>query len=258
MKPKGIVFFDLDGTLLNEHSQVSKETRQAIVQLKENNILPVICSGRTYTELEEIGRAAEIDSFIAMNGQHSKVKGDVLYAHSLDKKLIEKVIEAVNEKNDNLTFINSSGTHLLKDSEMARKSYEFLKMPYPKIDPHYYQKNEVNMLLIITDRHDDFYQQAFPELNLYRNNPYSIDTIHKNYSKGTGVKEFLEALNFKDVKTYGFGDGLNDLALLSSCHEKIAMENAKEQLKKIATFITKSNRENGIVYALNHYRLIGR
>lgn len=41
-----IVFFDLDGTLLNEDKQVPQDTIQAIAELKANGIEPVIATGR--------------------------------------------------------------------------------------------------------------------------------------------------------------------------------------------------------------------
>jgi HAD superfamily hydrolase (TIGR01484 family) len=49
---KALVFFDLDGTLLDTQSKISKENQQAIQALRQNNILPLIASGRSPQEIK--------------------------------------------------------------------------------------------------------------------------------------------------------------------------------------------------------------
>ena len=47
-----------------------------------------------------------------------------------------------------------------------------------------------------------------------------------------------------------FGDYLNDLEMMSSAYHSYAMENAHDDLKKVARFRTKSNDESGVVHAI--------
>lgn len=54
MKPKALVFFDLDGTLLNAKSDVGEEVIKAIQQLKNYNIVPFIATGRSNNEIKSI------------------------------------------------------------------------------------------------------------------------------------------------------------------------------------------------------------
>ncbi|BDP90864.1 hypothetical protein EfmGK923_10370 [Enterococcus faecium] len=44
---RAITFFDLDGTLLDAKSKITPEVAKAMNALKENNVLPVIATGRT-------------------------------------------------------------------------------------------------------------------------------------------------------------------------------------------------------------------
>ncbi|MET1239649.1 HAD hydrolase family protein, partial [Enterococcus faecalis] len=46
-KMKAITFFDLDGTLLDGTSQITPEITAAVAALKDNQILPLIATGRT-------------------------------------------------------------------------------------------------------------------------------------------------------------------------------------------------------------------
>ena len=44
-----LVFFDIDGTLLDSEMQVPESTMQALHRLKENGHKIAICSGRPYS-----------------------------------------------------------------------------------------------------------------------------------------------------------------------------------------------------------------
>ena len=52
-----------------------------------------------------------------------------------------------------------------------------------------------------------------------------------------------------------FGDYLNDLEMMVSAYHSYAMENAHDDLKKVARFRAKSNDENGVVQAIKSVAL---
>ncbi len=68
MTYKGLVFFDLDGTLLDDKSQVSADNKRALDQLRQNGYLPIIATGRSIAELGDVLEQAEISSVVMMNG----------------------------------------------------------------------------------------------------------------------------------------------------------------------------------------------
>ena len=51
------------------------------------------------------------------------------------------------------------------------------------------------------------------------------------------------------------GDGLNDIPMLKYAGLGIAMENAYEEVKKIANDITLSNEQDGVAYSIEKYIL---
>ena len=50
-----------------------------------------------------------------------------------------------------------------------------------------------------------------------------------------------------------FGDGHNDISMMRQAPISIAMGNAIDEVKEVATYITKSNQEDGIEYACKHF-----
>lgn len=253
---KATAFFDLDGTLLDDKSQVRPEIKEAMTQLKENNILPVIATGRTEVEVAAIMKEANIDSDIIMNGAFIRVAGDIIFSDVYDKELIKEVYDAVKENNDVISFYNEKEIWCNAHNEFLLGAYDFIHTPVPPIDPEGYLTKPVNMLLVLGQDNDTYYTSQFPQLNFYRNTPFSLDTVKKTVSKGNAVKILQEKLQLTDIPSYAFGDGPNDLALFEACDIKIAMGNAVDVLKEKADFITKKNTEGGIVHALKHFELI--
>ena len=97
LEPNALVFFDLDGTLLNQHSQVNPEVASAIHQLRENGSMPIIATGRTNIEVDEIMEMTGINSIVSMNGQHVTFDGEEVYASVLETAVLDRLKEATNE-----------------------------------------------------------------------------------------------------------------------------------------------------------------
>ena len=53
------------------------------------------------------------------------------------------------------------------------------------------------------------------------------------------------------------GDGFNDVSMIKYAGLGVAMENAKEQVKEVADFITKSNEDDGVAYVIEKFILGG-
>jgi Cof subfamily protein (haloacid dehalogenase superfamily) len=256
MDYKALAFFDLDGTLLDEHSQITPEIAEAMQRLRKNDVLPIIATGRTETEVLAIREAAGITSNIVMNGAFIRIDGKEVFSDTLDKDLCARMMTAVRAHGDELSYYNENGFWATGHNDEMINAYKYVRSPLPEIDPLRYEKDRINMMLVLGIANETFYKEQFPELTFYRNTPFSIDVVKNGISKGTGIKKLVDLLDLKDVPTFGFGDGSNDFAMLEACDHKIAMGNALQELKEIADFVTHKNTEGGIVHALNHYGLI--
>ena len=85
---KHAVFFDIDGTLLDEHMQIPKSAITAIRKLRDNGDFAFLCSGRTrvniYTKelLEDIG----FDGIIAGCGTHIEYHGSDVFEKTIPQE----------------------------------------------------------------------------------------------------------------------------------------------------------------------------
>ncbi|ALS00537.1 HAD family hydrolase [Enterococcus silesiacus] len=253
---QAVAFFDLDGTLLNDKSQITSEITKAISSLKANNVLPMIATGRTVVEIEHIMKDSGIDSAIVMNGQFIQVEGKKVYSDEFTYDECLKMYEHVKSLGHEISYYNDQQIWCSGHSEILANAYAFIHSDVPVIDHSSLKDKTINMMLVLSEDGDEHYLKHFPEMTFYRNGPYSIDTVRKGVSKGSGVKNLFKALDLPTVPTFAFGDGINDLALFEACDNKIAMGNARNELKERASFITKKNTDGGIVHALKHFDLM--
>ena len=256
--PKALVFFDLDGTLLNNKSEVDQEVTLALETLKENGGVPFIATGRSPLEIQHVLDTTPIESFITLNGQYIMYEGKEIYRSQMPKELLIRLKEAADDLDLAVSFYTSDKIRVTYTSQEVERAYNFLHAKAPAVDAAIHLNEEVLMALILTTDTsiDDQFREKFPELSFYRNTPFSIDVITKGNSKATGIQELVKLMQFDNIPTYAFGDGPNDLEMVSHADYGVAMANGIDVLKNTADYITSSHVEGGIIEGLEFYDLI--
>ena len=74
-----------------------------------------------------------------------------------------------------------------------------------------------------------------------------VDVMRPGVSKGRAMQMLQQLKGLTPEDCMAFGDYLNDLELLESVSESYAMENALEELKRVAKYIAPGNDENGVM-----------
>lgn len=259
-KCAGVIFFDLDGTLLNSNSKISESNLALLEQLTEKNYLAVIASGRSPIEIEEITKGTAINSYVSLNGQYVVIEGEVFASHVIETALIEEVLAFAEELGHPVSCYTPYEYRINFIDEATKKLYELDNAPLPKVDSKFYQSNDINMLYLFSDemKHDELLIEKFNEkLTFYRDSPYSMAIVNKNRSKKAGIIELLEKLELKDLtNTYAFGDGNNDISIFDVVTHSVAMGNANDTVKAAATFITHDHESDGIEFALKNLNVL--
>lgn len=254
----GVVFFDLDGTLLNNQSKLDSDVIEAIQALKNNNILPVICTGRSPHEIEYTKKMTDISTTITLNGSLVMDNTNVIYQRVIPTDLCESVINFANSYSESLVMFNKDKkASTIADSREIIESHKGIAEEVPAADPDFYKNNIVNMIVVYTTDAADKYQNKFSDLmKFYKTGLYSIDCVMKEESKKNGIKELIKQLNLTDVPTFAFGDGPNDIEMLDYVDHSIVMGNARKDIFEHGEFITTKNIDHGIVNGLKHFNLI--
>ncbi|MCG4281476.1 Cof-type HAD-IIB family hydrolase [Lacticaseibacillus saniviri] len=259
---KAATFFDLDGTLFDNDKQVPPENRQALAELKANNVLPVIATGRNHWEIAPMLEANHIDTLVGANGAYVWYKGEAIVKNVIDTDVLNRVTQVAKEDGLPIAFYNENTVAITMKNQMTQNNYKLVHQDQPREDPDFYQKGPVFMFLLFTPQKpieadmQAKYEKLFPELTFYRNSPYAIDVVNHGVTKATGIQALLKQPELAEATTYAFGDGNNDIPMLEFADYGVAMGNALPQVAAVAQFQTTSNLDGGIVNGLKHYHLI--
>lgn len=252
---KKLLFFDIDGTLLNSKKVLSLETRQAIEKARENGHEIAIATGRSPFFLKEISEDLGIDSFVSFNGQFVVYKGQAISKRPIPNKTLLKLSARAAEEDLPIVFLDEHRmTSATKYHEKIKISMDSLYYPMPEFEPERFKEQDVyQSLLYVTSENEKQYKKDFPELAFIRWHEFSTDVINADVSKAYGIEQFIKHTDFSLEDVIAFGDGLNDLEMLAFVAEKgvsVAMGNAIDEVKAVASFTTDHVDEDGLPKAM--------
>ena len=98
--------------------------------------------------------------------------------------------------------------------------------------------------------------KMFPALNVVRSASYLLEIMDKSVSKAVGIKILLSHYNFGVDDAVAFGDNYNDIEMLEYIPRSVAMGNAPDAVKKIASTVTDTNANSGIYTYLVKEKII--
>ncbi|MBB2480419.1 Cof-type HAD-IIB family hydrolase [Bacillus sp. APMAM] len=253
-----IVFFDIDGTLLDHDKKLPASTKEAIFELKENGVYVAIATGRAPFMFEHIRKDLEIESYVCFNGQYVVFENEVIYKNPLKTNLLESLVNISKSRQHPLVFLNEKTMKAnVQYDESIVTSMESLKLMKPEYDPDFYKDKEIyQSLLFCEEKDENYYRDHFPEILFIRWHELSMDVIPKGGSKAEGIKKMIERLGFNLSDVFAFGDGLNDIEMLSTVGTGVAMGNATDIVKQNADMITNDVAEDGIFNGLKKLHLI--
>lgn len=93
------------------------------------------------------------------------------------------------------------------------------------------------------------------DLSLTTSGNEKLEISHAAANKGNSLKMMADYFTIPLENTVAIGDSMNDYPMFQAAEMSIAMANAREQLKEISTYLTKSNTENGVAHAIKKYIL---
>lgn len=274
------VFFDIDGTLLNDNKRVEKATVLAIKNLKEQGILVGVATGRGPGFVQPFMDNLGLDFAVTYNGQYIFTRDKILYQNQLPKSLIYRVIRYAGDKKREISLGTASGlvgsgliemgtstfgqiVSRLVPQKLTKTVENSFKKIIRRIKPQNmdYLKTIMRepvfqIVLVATEGESQKLRDKFPQITITRSSPYSIDLISHGQSKIKGIERVGDIFDFDLDEVMAFGDSENDTEMLTGVGISVAMGNGQDELKSIADYTTDSNNRDGISKALAHHGLI--
>ncbi|MFC0189268.1 Cof-type HAD-IIB family hydrolase [Fictibacillus aquaticus] len=254
-----IVFFDIDGTLVNDEKKVPDSTKEALHKLRKNGIHTAIATGRGPFMFKDLRSELELDSFVSFNGSYVMFEDEVIHSTPLNTKVLEKLEKEAEQMGHPLVYLDHQGaTSNVEKHEIIEACTYNLMPSYPIHSPQYYKQNDVYQVLLFCQEKDELpYKDSYSDTyGFIRWHEHCLDVLPHGGSKAKGIDAFVDKLGVKRENIFAFGDALNDLEMLKAAGTGVAMGNGLSEAKEAADFVTKSVDEDGIYYGLKHLGLI--
>lgn len=270
-----LIATDMDGTFLNKKGAVSEKNRAAVQRAIEAGIIVVPASGRVLNTLpENITSLPGIKYLLTCNGAaiYEAGKKAPIYENLLTPNKVAEVIECLADL-DNITEVYINGESYYDEKYLARFGeyptmtdnfriyYTTIKNPVPDllsyIKAHEGGIEKMNIPWMKLEKREEALRRLKNVSGIAITHSFvdNIEVNREGVHKGDGLKGLCDVLHISPEEVMAFGDSYNDLEMLEFAGFPVAMENAIEPVKKIAKFITKSNDEDGVAYAIEKFCL---
>lgn len=253
-----IAFFDVDGTLLDYgKKEASLSTHRALKALQEKGIKLVISSGRAPFALPQF-KGIQFDATICYTGALVKAGDQVLFEKTIPAQEAKKLAHQVKRLGKPICF--SAKDHLFANFfDPTLEAYLQIAHQHclaaSDFDEQLNHSIYQGMIPLPIEKKAEILS-GIEEAEITGWWPEACDVIPKGNSKGIGVQKILDYFQIDKEEAIAFGDGDNDIEMMKEVALSIAMENGSQALKEQVDFITHSVQEDGIEYALRHFRII--
>ena len=263
---------DLDGTLLNSNAELTDFTVNTINSLIEKGMFFTYATAGTEYSAGNIIKRLNINvPCIVNNGAeiYDRQSGKYVRKADIPTDAVTTIINAFTENNVGMFMFKFKGekfgtcyTDNLNElmQEYVRSRRKTGQPLWKCSDLH--SENDGNVVYL-TSTGD--YEKLLPIERIaasiegldhvfyedtYTGKHY-LEIFSENASKANGLKFLREKYDFDKIVV--FGDNLNDLSMFKVADVKIAVKNAKEELKKFADFVIGSNDDDGVAKWLKNY-----
>lgn len=263
-----LIALDMDGTTLRSDHKPSTHTISILTRAVREGIAIVPATGRQLDILPpEIASVPGIDYAITSNGAavFNLNTGETLCSECIPMPLFSQAIQFVRQYNVYYDLYIHGKAYTTK-TLFAKLSPEIQERYLSIIDRRVNFVDDLDAFLLQSGFEAEKINIPFlpgsiipklwkeieqvEQLVLCASGFDNIEVNYKNATKGHALKTLAQSLNIAPEHIMAIGDSGNDIEMLKFAAVPIAMKNAVGDVKDIASFITKSNDEDGVAYAI--------
>ena len=249
-----LIASDMDGTLLNENSEVPPETYDLIVALREKGVHFAASSGRRYDRLcQFFAPVKDKMDFVASNGAQVYVDGRQIDREIYSHLAIKRLARTVNMfDNLHLALFDRTKSFLLDDEDKFVREVDkdlpnverIWELPEPQVNIlkasiYCDDGNVMDYAYVLSRELGDSFVFA-PSGNNW------IDAMQAGINKATGVEQIVDFYGIKPENVMAFGDSMNDYQIIRYVGCGCAMANGRAALRAVADRVIGYNTEQAV------------
>ncbi len=277
MKKISLIALDLDGTLLDSSLQISLENQQSIRNAIAQGVEVIIATGRSYhgIPIEQLASLG-IKYVITSNGAaiYKIPEKACIFEDNIPFETILPIVQKLSGFDillhifingqcysqtsklsiiDKLSCTDAFRTFLRTVGVQTDDLTEYLvsqRTPVQKGCITFYRDEDDN----VKDWEDVYtYLASQSMLKCVDGGVANLEFTNAKVSKAHALKVLADYLSVSMEETMACGDSENDLDIIEAAGIGVAMDNAADMVKASADFISLTNNQHGVAYAINHF-----
>ena len=262
-----IVASDLDGTLLAPNHQLSAYSKETLKALHEQGYTFVFATGRHHVDVASIRRTVGIPAYmITSNGARVHDQNDQeMHSQNVPEDLVQPVIDTIKTDPEILIHMYQNDDWLLnKDDEQLRDFHE--EFSYKLYDQDNAPTDGIAKIFFTHPAQDHEHLVTFEtklreqfgdRLNIAFSTPWCLEVMSAGVSKGDALKAVAESIGLTLENTIAFGDGMNDVEMLSMAGKGLVMGTSHEKVMKALpnNEVIGSNADDAVAHYLQDHLL---
>jgi Cof subfamily protein (haloacid dehalogenase superfamily) len=264
---------DLDGTLLNDGAQISKNNLEHIRYAKQSGVPVVITTGRSYAKAKKyIGEIDTGDPAVVFTGAAIYQDDKILRVTPLKNELIHDVLKLLKDMDyspivypaDNNKYYESFGSYREEYSSFSKsfdgsliKVDNLMKRPWENVIRISVIGSEYDMQLLHRVTKQRFGGSVTSVDTYFPAAGVSIfEVLDSSSSKSKALDFLCRRLNISQEEVIACGDNNNDIDMLRWAGLGICMKNGMRDAVRTADYVTHhDNNDDGVSEAIEKFIL---
>ena len=268
-----LIASDLDGTLLNNRAQVSRENLDAIYELSQKGGYFVPATGRTYSEIPEaLKNNLDIRYIIHSNGAavFDKTTGERILL-TIPNRLGKKIMDVLGNYKVHV-MVRCGGESYVDSAMQTERDFDYYNVCeahrvvvrdfavyLDDFNTFAYGADNVEVFSAFFHSYDEkiackkYIEENFKELRVVAVSEYNLEIVSADAGKGNALRRLADLLGVDYSETISIGDSDNDSSITKAAGLGLAVSNACDALKQVADEIICSNEEHVVRYVLSKY-----
>jgi Cof subfamily protein (haloacid dehalogenase superfamily) len=279
-----LIALDVDGTILNSRHLIAPETRQAIQAAQARGVRVTLATGRAFPsacmiadKLGLIGTplVTHDGGYVADRATGAVLRAErmplavataaagLLQAAGLNVNLLHEQVRVSNQRIPEWDWhwlmprnfwaaANIGREARVYPHRYARDPAAWLNAHPDMVPPKFYVTGRPDRLRLGRSRLE---AELGDHLRAAAAGDVGMEVMPRHVSKAAGVQALSHVLGIAAAEVMCIGDNYNDVEMLQQAGLGVAMGNAPADVQQLAGFVTRSNDEHGVAYAIERFVL---
>ena len=256
---------DIDGTLVTSDNRLTPRTKETVKKAVSQGAVFALISARPPEGMFYLNDEIGIDQYIVSFGGSLILKRgqEPLYADVLETEQVKEIYEMSHKTSLNLSiyegenlFVESIDWRVELEHKIARavpQVVDFQELFRRGVRPcKLLYLGEPEEIQSFMNKAREHFQGR---LNIYTSKPDYLEVCPLTSTKMSGIDHLAAHFGIGREEIMAIGDQFNDLSMIEEAGPGVAMGNAPEGVKEKADFVTLTNDEDGVAYAIEKFVL---